>query len=408
VPLSLKSLLGLVAVATGIVVLLPAGAGAGGVPAVVVGNDYPSWSPDGQTLAYVSFRSGRVGDIFTVRPDGRGERRLTNTTVHEDMPRWSPDGSKIAFVRYAGGAAANFHIFVMNADGSGETQVTQTGSPNFAPTWSPDGSRIAFVTTRHAPGNPEIYSINVDGSGETRLTNHPARDDSPDWSPDGSQIVFESNRSPSGALRLYAMRHDGTDVRAFTNHPVEWHNEMQPKWSPDGRTVAFVTERHPPVNNAEIYLVDANGENSRRVTRNDVRDATPAWSPDGSRIALARGAALRPEVYVISARGGSARKLTGVNLSVVRLVRLTAQPRAGRFFSVELVVRPALDRYADIACYAAIGKQLLDPEVATIRRGRVHCAWFVPRSAKGKKFYGFAGALAGGTQASRTFSIRVR
>jgi dipeptidyl aminopeptidase/acylaminoacyl peptidase len=286
--------------------------------------------------------------------------------------------------------------------------VTQTGAPNFAPSWSPDGSRIAFVTTRHAAGNPEIYVINVDGSEETRLTNHSARDDSPDWSPDGTLIAFESSRSSTGALRLYVMRPDGTDVRPLTNHPVDWHNEMQPRWSPDGRTVAFITERHPPVNNAEIYVVDANGENSRRVTNNSVRDATPEWSPDGTQMAVSRGAVLRPEVFVIRAQGGSARKITGVNLRFVRLARSEAQPRAGRFFSIELVVRPALDEFADIACHAAVGRQYLEVELATVRKGRVHCAWRVPRSAKGKRFYGFAGARAGGTTASRTFSVRVR
>jgi Tol biopolymer transport system component len=406
--LSPKALLGLFLLSGGVVAMLPAAAGAGGVPAVAIGNDMPSWSPDGSRVLFVSFRNGRVGDLFTIGANGRGERRLTSTTVHEDMPRWSPDGSRIAFVRYAGGTASNFQLFVMNADGSGQTQLTHTGAANFAPTWSPDGSRVAFVTTRHGPNNPEIYVINVDGTGETRLTNHPSRDDSPAWSPDGSLIAFETNRSPIQTIRLYVMRPDGTGVRPLTNHPIDYHNEMQPAWSPDGRTVAFVTERNPPVNNTEVYLVDADGNNSRRLTRNLVRDANPAWSPDGRRIAVSRGAALRPEIYVVPRAGGPARKITGVNLRFAGLTRSEKQPRAGRFFSVDLIVRPALDRFAEVACYAAIGRDLLEPEVATVRRGRVHCAWYLPRGSKGKRLYGFAGARAGGTQVTRSFTLRIR
>jgi Tol biopolymer transport system component len=405
-PLTRARLVALLLLSAGVVAMLPAAAGAGGVPAVIVGHDMPSWSPDGSRIAFVGFRNGDVGDIYTIQPDGRGERRLTTTDAHEDMPRWSRDGSKIAFVRHTGGAAINFHIFVMNADGTEQRQVTQTGAANFAPTWSPDGTRLAFVTTRH--GGAEIYAINIDGTGETRLTNDPLRDDSPTWSPDGNTIVFESNRSPIRTIRLYAMRPDGTGVRPFTDHPVDFHDEMQPAWSPDGRFVAFVSQRNPPENNFEVYMVDADGRNTTRVTRNQVRDAFPAFSPDAQRIAVARGAALRPEVYVVPRSGGTARKLTGVNLRFRRLTLSTRRPRAGTFFSVDLAVRPAIDRFADVACYAAIGRDLLAPEVATVRRGRVHCAWFLPRSAKGKRLYGFAGARAGGTQVTRTFTLRVR
>jgi Tol biopolymer transport system component len=401
-----RALFGFLLLSACAVVLLPAAAGAGSATAVAIGNDMPSWSPDGNRIVFVSFRNGRIGDLFTIGTNGRGERRLTSTPVHEDMPRWSPDGGRIAFVRQTAVGVSNFQIFVMNADGSEERQLTQTGAANFAPTWSPDGTRIAFVTTRHGPA--EIYVINVDGTGETRLTNHPARDDSPAWSPDGSLIAFETNRSPIMTIRLWVMRPDGSDARPLTNHPIDFHNEMQPAWSPDGRTVAFVTERNPPVNNTEVYLVDADGNNSRRLTRNLVRDANPAWSPDGTRLAVSRGAALRPEIYLVRPQGGAERKLTGVNLRFVRLTRSLAQPRAGRFFAVDLAVRPRLDRYAEFTCSAAIERNVLEPEVATVRSGRVHCAWFVPRSAKGKRLFGFVGARAGGTQVVRTFTLRVR
>jgi Tol biopolymer transport system component len=410
VALSVKSLGGPLIVAAAVLALLPAAAGAG--QAVAVGSDMPAWSPDGQKLAFVSFRAGRVGDIYSIDPDGRGERRLTTTAAHEDMPRWSPDGRKIAFVRHTGAGATNFHIFVMNADGSEQTQLTHAGAANFAPTWSPDGSKIAFVSTRDsttfAP-NSEIYVMNADGSGERRLTTHPRLDDSPDWSPDGSLIAFASDRTAIQTTRIFVMRADGSEVRALTNHPISFHNELRPAWSRDGTTLAFVTERNPPVGNTEIYLVDADGDNSRRVTRNDFRDDSPTWAPDGRRLAVSRGpGALRPELYVIPVTGGTARKITGVNLRFVRLRRSAKRPRAGSFLIMNLTVRPALDRFADVACYAGVGRQLIEPELAIVVKGRLRCAWHVPRSAKGKRFYGFVAARAGGTNVVRSFSLRVR
>jgi Tol biopolymer transport system component len=406
--LPLRALLGLLVLSATVVALLPAAAGAGGAFAVTIGNDMPAWSPDGRTIAFVGFRNGRVGDIYTLDPQTGRQRRLTRDAAHEDMPEWSPDGSKIVFVRHTGGALSNFHLFVMNADGSGLTQLTHSGAPNFAPTWSPDGTKIAFVSQREL-ANSEIFVINADGTGETRLTNHRSADDSPDWSPDGTRIAFASNRSPINAWRLYVMNPDGTNVQPLTKDPVDFHNEQNPEWSPDGRRVAFVTNRDPPVNNTDIYVVDADGTNIRRVTRHGQPDTQPTWSPDSRRIVFSRGfGALRPELYVIQADGKGTRKLTGGRIRFVRITRSLPEPRAGRLFTVELTVRPALQRTADVACYGAIGNRVLDAVLYSVVRGKLRCSWLLPRSAKGKRFYHLVGAVVGHSQVTRTLSARIR
>ena len=372
----------------------------------------PRGLPDGQRIAFVGFRNGRVGDIFTVSPDGGAERQLTATPRHEDMPRWSPDATKIAFVRQTGGDLSDFHIFVMNADGSGQTQVTHEGGPNFAPTWSPDGSKIAFVSQRDS--SSEIYVMSADGSGQTRLTEsvdlptgRPAANDSPDWSPDGRLIAFASNRGEILAWRLYTMRADGTDVRPLTANPVSWHNERRPAWSRDGSKVAYVSGpgRDLPVTNSEIYVVDADGSNEQRLTRTDDGETSPSWSPDGSRLAIARGLGpLRPELYVIPALRGPARKVTGGTMKFAGLTTRPSRPRAGKLFTVDLAVTPSLTgsrRYADVACYAAVGKTPLEVALGTVVKGRLRCTWLVPRAQTGKQLTYLASAIFGHSQVTR-------
>jgi Tol biopolymer transport system component len=367
-----------------------------------IGNDAPAWAPDGSHIAFIAFRKGRFGDVFTMDADGRGVTRLTSTPEHEDVPTWSPDGSLIAYVALHNEA---FQIFVVNANGGARRQLTTQGS-NYGPTWSPDGRRLAFRSDRD--GNGEIYVMNADGSDQTRVTNNPADEHLPAWSPDGTKLAFASNRNRL-AFQLYVASVDGHNEHRLTADPTNYHEEQRPAWSPDGTKVAFVSNRDPPLGNTEIYVVDADGTNSRRLTHNDLREDWPAWSPDGTRIAFSRGFHIfRPEIYVMAPTGQSAHKITGTNLRFVRISRTPKTPKAGRLFVVELTVKPALDRYADPTCLAAIAGKLVPLQLGDVVRGRIRCEWFIPRSAKSRRLRYIVAAQAGGTQVTRAAAAVVR
>ena len=115
-------------------------------------SDYsPAWSPDGQRIAFVSFRDGNY-EIYVMNADGSEITRLTDTSryaarVFDGSPAWSPDGQRIAFQSDRDG---NYEIYVMYADGSAPTRLTD-GSDNGNPVWSPDGQRIAFTSDRDGP-----------------------------------------------------------------------------------------------------------------------------------------------------------------------------------------------------------------------------------------------------------------
>jgi WD40-like Beta Propeller Repeat len=310
------------------------------------------------------------------------------------------------------GAASAFATAQGLFFGAGESTWHST------PAWSPDGQAVAFVSNRD--GNPEIYAMNADGSGQTRLTDpsrlasgaRAASNDSPDWSPDGQRIAFASNRSALEAWRLYSMRADGSDVQPLTDNPVPWHNERRPAWSRDGTKVAYVSGpgRDIPVTNSEIYVVDADGANERRLTRTDEADTTPSWAPDG-RLAIARELGrLRPEIYIVPAAGGQARKLTGGTMTFRGFTALPARPRAGRLFTADLEVSPQLTgerRFADVACYAAVGSTLLDVSYGGPFKGKLRCRWFIPQTSKGKRLLYLAAARFGHVQISRTVRTRI-
>ena len=188
---------------------------------------------------------------------------------------------------------------------------------------------------------------------------------------------------------------------------MPWHNERRPVWSRDGLQVAYVSGpgRDLPLTNSEIYVVDADGSDERRLTRSDQGETSPSWSPDGSRLAVARGfGTLRPELYVVPVLSGTARKVTGGTMRFVRLTTTPARPRAGKRFTVDLAVTPSLTgsrRYADIDCQAAVGRTLLDVADATVVNGRLRCSWLVPRTHRGKRLTYLASASFGHSQVFR-------
>jgi TolB protein len=137
----------------------------------------PSWSPDGKTIAFVSFRDG-APHIYLMDWDGGNQRRLTNSDMNELEPDWSPDGSTIAFMS---GDDTKSNIYIVNSDGTNiRTLTAEDSNYNANPVWSPDGTMIAFCSNR--TGNPEILVVKIDGSGLINLTNNPGKDENPSWS----------------------------------------------------------------------------------------------------------------------------------------------------------------------------------------------------------------------------------
>ena len=117
--------------------------------------------PNGQ-IVFVSLRDGNH-EIFVMNADGSDQTNLSNNDANDFNPTWSPDGEKIAFT--SDRENGNFDIYVMNAaDGSGQTRLTDNPGDDFNPTWSPDGEKIAFRSFRDSTeqsDNEDIYVMNA-------------------------------------------------------------------------------------------------------------------------------------------------------------------------------------------------------------------------------------------------------
>ena len=250
---------------------------------------------DGDEEIFVVNADGSV-----VNADGTSVRQLTNNTYHDARPSWSPDGTKIAFDSNRAGVGAD--IFVMNADGTNVRRLTNSTYDDARPSWSPDGTKIAFDSNRAGVG-ADIFVMNADGTNVRRLTNHPRYDEAPSWSPDGTKIAFASDRD--GDLEIFVMNADGTNVRQLTNNT---HFDWASSWSPDGTKIAFTSSRG---SGWQVVVVNADGTNEHQLTLDLSNHGHPSWSPDGTKIAFQSDQGHGNfEIYTMNADGTDRRRIT--------------------------------------------------------------------------------------------------
>lgn len=236
-------------------------------------------------LAFQSNRSG-VTQVYVMSTTGGTPRAVTNDIHGGFDPRWSPDGQRLAFITPS---ASNPYLYAISVLGpAGTQQLTDTGAGSYSPVWSPDEKRIAFLSgTAEVDKGKELYVVNTDGSGLIRLSDPLAMmggPRGPRWSPDGSSIAFVGAGGDYLSWEIYVAKTDGSGVSRLTNNNEQ---DFNPNWSADGTRLAFESTRRSAHPWSSAYSIKADGSDLRLLT--DLESHMPAWSPDGTQIALALG-----------------------------------------------------------------------------------------------------------------------
>ncbi len=236
------------------------------------------------------FRGDQAMSVFIVGVDGGEPERLTSLPEYSSAITWASDGARLAFD--VGVSKGGFGLLRMVDVATGETRTLAKGRRTSHPSWSPIDDLIAVST-----GDGEIWTIDVSTRKYRRLTTtRPACGDyDPTWSPRGQSLLFvRSCRERYWLMRL--------DLDATS--PVRISGTggaLSPAWSPDGNMIAF--QRSTFERRTQIYVVSANGGKARRLTRAG-ENFSPAWSPDGRFLAMVGKRAGNADILVMRLSDG--------------------------------------------------------------------------------------------------------
>ena len=270
----------------------------------------PQRSPDGKWVAYTVGtadleKDKRDTDLWMVGWDGGEEIRLTSSPDGESTPRWSPDGRFLAFLASRGTEEEKklgAQVWLLDRRGGEAQKLTEIkgGVGDYA--WSPDGRRLVIVTSDRDPADePEKME------GWKRKTKPPIVID---------RYLFKQDRS--GYLQRLYEHLVLFDVASRKAEPLTSgaSNDSSPAWSPDGSRIAFLSERGPKIDrdpDSDLFVIDAKpGAAPIQLTDFAGPDGgRPSWSPDGQWIAFLRGDEPRFSGYnleklaIVAAAGGT-------------------------------------------------------------------------------------------------------
>jgi len=299
------------------------------------------FSPDSKALVFQSTRDGHELDqIYTIGLDGSAMRRVSPGPGRTTCAFYFPDGETLVYAttHFAPEAECRiadmkkgerwvfdpaFDIVSCRLDGSGLTRLTDEPGYDAECAVSRATGRIVFCSTR--TGDPEIFVMNRDGTGVKQLTSRKGYDGGPFFSPDGARIVWRTYCPPTPEAEaeydafiardvcgrwpfdIWIMNADGSDQRRVTDRGEKTGATCwAPYLHPDNRNVVFVSTSTPPgrgMPNFDLYTIGVDGTGLTRITFSPAFDAFPMFSDDGKKVSFvsSRGGTSRGEVSIFVA-----------------------------------------------------------------------------------------------------------
>lgn len=235
--------------------------------------------------------------LIVADADGENQQVIANSSEPLMSPSWSPDGQSIAYVSFENKASA---IYVQTLRTGERRRVSARAGINGAPAWSPDGTKLALTLSRK-DGDVDIYTLELANQTLTRMSFDPGIDTEPAWSADGRKLYFMSDRA--GGPQIYEV--DVSQPNRATRVTFEGSYNARPRVSPDGKHLAVV---HLDRGNFRIATVDL-ATKAVHVLTQGRQDESPSFAPNGATLIYATQDRGRGVLATVSIDGRVQQKL---------------------------------------------------------------------------------------------------
>jgi serine/threonine protein kinase len=262
------------------------------------------YSPDGKWLYATAEKSPTESSLYRLElAGGNWQPVKLDGVVSIASYDLSPDGSEIVLMARSKPYERVQPYRAPSTGGAAKPLPFGEGGASIA--WAPKGGTLAFVMTARVQA---LYRIRLPvQQGESveaeRLIASRSIEGSPAFSPDGRFLAVSSERT--GVSQIYRTDTEGTGAIQLTK--LFGVIVGSPSWSPSGQQILFDARVN---GNPDIWVMDPNGNNSRRVTTEASEDVTGAWTPDGGSIVFCSNRSGDQQLWLTPAAGGAARQLT--------------------------------------------------------------------------------------------------
>lgn len=226
----------------------------------------PAWSPDGQSLAYVSFEN-RLPAVYVQQLKSGERRRVSARAGVNQAPAWSPDGKKLALTLSS--RDGNLDIYILELATQSLTRVTFDSAIDTEPQWSRDGQSLYFTSDR--AGGPQIYKQGLaPGSTAQRLTFQGSYNGRPRLSPDETQLAFVTQDGSGYHIAVQDLRSRG-DLQVLTKGRFD----ESPSFAPSGAVLIYASRDR---GRGVLALVSTDGRVQQRLVSSEGEVREPAWA----------------------------------------------------------------------------------------------------------------------------------